>query len=405
MTHYHQVTQEASTRNGGFTDNFGYDSAGNPTTFKGVTKSYNSNNQQTGSGLAYDGNGNPTTYGGTTLTFDPENRLTAYGSVLTAAYTGDGLRAWKQNSSGRTYFLYDGIVPVAELDASGAVTATNSFGASGLVSRNASSMSVFYSFDSEGNVAQRSDASGTVLSNYLFSAHGSVLSGTLTDPFGYKAQFGYYTDTDTGLQLLTHRYYDPSTGRFLTRDPISYRGGINLYSYVRNRPETFVDPLGHDLWGFVGGAGGGAAVGGLGIMGSASYLIGANDNNGESGPSYGGAGNVGLAAGPQYGYPSNPDGSGGLGAMFGAGGGLFWSNARHFRDLAGRFETTIIGTPFGVGVEIDKSGPIYVISIAYGKGWGAGVFHYTTNTPCWTIWETTPGPKPPPSDERDYPVK
>src|SRR5437867_805698 len=57
-----QITQETSTRNGGFTDNFAYDSAGNSTTFKGVTKTYNSNNQQTGTGFVHDYNGNPTTY-------------------------------------------------------------------------------------------------------------------------------------------------------------------------------------------------------------------------------------------------------------------------------------------------------------------------------------------------------
>jgi YD repeat-containing protein len=145
-----QITQETSTRNGGFTDNFGYDSAGNPTSFKGITKSYNSNNQQTGTGFSHDSNGNPTNYGGTTLTFDPENRMTAYGSVLTAGYTGDSLRAWKQSSSTRSYFLYDGIVPVVEMDSSGSVTATNTFGASGLISRRTGSTSIFYSFDSEG---------------------------------------------------------------------------------------------------------------------------------------------------------------------------------------------------------------------------------------------------------------
>jgi RHS repeat-associated protein len=239
-----QITQETSTRNGGFTDNFGYDSAGNPTSFKGITKSYNSNNQQTGTGFSHDSNGNPTNYGGTTLTFDPENRMTAYGSVLTAGYTGDGLRAWKQSSSTRTYFLYDSIVPVIEMDSSGSVIATNSFGAAGLVSRHEGSTSASYSFDSEGNVTQRSDSSGSVLSNHLFSAHGSALSGTLSDPFGFKAQFGYYTDIETGLQLLTRRYYDPSSGRFITRDPVSYSGGINLYSYAKSNPLRYLDPLG-----------------------------------------------------------------------------------------------------------------------------------------------------------------
>ncbi|HEX6716318.1 MAG TPA: Ig-like domain-containing protein [Pyrinomonadaceae bacterium] len=239
-----QLTQETSTRNGGFTDNFAYDSAGNPTTFNGITKTYNANNQQVGTGYIHDNNGNPTTYGGVTLTFDPENRLTSYGSVLTAGYRGDGLRAWKQNATARIYFLYDGMMPVVEMDNSGSVTATNSFGAVGLVSRWAGSGSVFYSFDSEGNVAQRSDATSNVLSNHLFDSHGAVISGTLTEPFGYKAQFGYYTDEETGLQLLTHRYYDPNTGRFLTRDPIGFDGGINLYVYVTNNPVLLIDPQG-----------------------------------------------------------------------------------------------------------------------------------------------------------------
>lgn len=241
-----QLTQESSTRNGGLTDNFAYDAAGNPTTFKGQTNTYNSNNQQTGTGWSYDGNGNPTTYGGLTLTFDPENRMTSYSNSFTAGYSGDGLRAWKENSSGRQYFLYDGINPAVELDSSGAVVATNTFGANGLVSRRSGSDSIFYSFDSEGNAVQRSDGSGTVLQDYLFSSYGTVVSGTLSDPFGYKGQAGYYSDLESGLLMLTFRYYNPNTGRFLTRDPIGFDGGMNLYSYVTNNPTNIRDPLGLD---------------------------------------------------------------------------------------------------------------------------------------------------------------
>jgi RHS repeat-associated protein len=137
------------------------------------------------------------------------------------------------------------------LNSSGAVTATNTFGGGGLVSRSAGSTSVFYSFDSEGNITHRSDSSGTVLSNHVFSVHGSMLSGTLSQPFGYKAQLGYYTDNETGLQLLTNRYYDRSIGRFLTRDPVSYSGGLNLYSYVQNNVTNYIDPIGFERLNYV----------------------------------------------------------------------------------------------------------------------------------------------------------
>ena len=43
---------------------------------------------------------------------------------------------------------------------------------------------------------------------------------------------------------MTNRYYDPGTGRFLTRDPIGYGGGINLYGFVGNNPVTGADPEG-----------------------------------------------------------------------------------------------------------------------------------------------------------------
>jgi hypothetical protein len=39
-------------------------------------------------------------------------------------------------------------------------------------------------------------------------------------------------------------YYDPSTGRFLSRDPIEEVGGVHLYAYCHNRPALARDPLG-----------------------------------------------------------------------------------------------------------------------------------------------------------------
>ncbi|WP_197432258.1 RHS repeat-associated core domain-containing protein, partial [Pseudomonas lundensis] len=54
---------------------------------------------------------------------------------------------------------------------------------------------------------------------------------------------GQYHDHETGLHYNRYRYYDPQAGRFISKDPISYAGGLNLYAYAPN-PVEWVDPLG-----------------------------------------------------------------------------------------------------------------------------------------------------------------
>jgi len=70
--------------------------------------------------------------------------------------------------------------------------------------------------------------------NCLLRAHGRA-------PFGSAGGFGYQEDAN-GFKLLGHRYYDPSTGRFLTRDPI--KDGRNWYTYCENNVLQGADSAG-----------------------------------------------------------------------------------------------------------------------------------------------------------------
>ena len=52
-------------------------------------------------------------------------------------------------------------------------------------------------------------------------------------------------DPETSLYYYRARYYDPASGRFLSEDPVGFRGrDINLYRYGRNQPGRFTDPIG-----------------------------------------------------------------------------------------------------------------------------------------------------------------
>ena len=167
---------------------------------------------------------------------------------MSVGHRSDGLREYKQTGSSRTYYLYSGGVPVCELNADGSVKATNTFGANGLVSRTDSSGSKYYTFDPKGNVTQVVDNSGNVVATLQYDAYGNAVTGSDTNPtpYGFGGQAGYYTDSETGLSLATYRYYDPNEGRWLTRDPIGYLGGMDLYAYCDGNPVGALDPLG--LW-------------------------------------------------------------------------------------------------------------------------------------------------------------
>ena len=258
-----QLTNEFASRtflpypNGGgnvnYTENYQSDAADNLIQIRGGGTSYNSDNQPYGYGgvVSRDGNGNSLFY-----SHDPNDRITSFGT-----YRDDGLRAWKGQTY-KTYYVYDGTRIIYEYGPNGSFA--YGYGATGLVqtarySGSPSPIYTTYTFDPMGNVVSR--YAPTTPPDYPFdlSAYdafgqlrgyrnntGATLTQNPPDAVGYGGQWGNYTDLETGLVLMTYRFYDPVSCRFLTRDPMGYNGGINLYAYCRNNPINCFDPLGLD---------------------------------------------------------------------------------------------------------------------------------------------------------------
>jgi len=103
----------------------------------------------------------------------------------------------------------------------------------------------FYTRDHLGSIRELTDANGNLRARYDYDPYGQLtkVSGDLEADFAYT---GHYRHQSSGLYLTLYRAYDPNLGRWLTRDPLGERGGINLYSYVLNNPINLYDPLGLD---------------------------------------------------------------------------------------------------------------------------------------------------------------
>ncbi len=248
------------------------------------------------------------TYGSksSTLTWDEGDRLSkaVLGSIMflpSAGYLDDGRRAWRENPDGSyAFYLYDdsgayGTVPVGEYNADGVETALNIVGPDGWRERvipdwddnynygtgSNTATDDSFAFDPQGTVTERlridlSSYSSNETAAYLYdeSAYDSWGNRLLdydpygtahsfpdpeqitpTDAAGYEAQFGYQTDTATGLVLAGHRYYQPQTRRWVNRDPIGYAGGINLYEYSGNDPVNEADHNDTDFGDYANGIG------------------------------------------------------------------------------------------------------------------------------------------------------
>ncbi len=206
----------------------------------------------------YDNNGNTFTSGGKSFAYDFENRMKSMNnSAVTLQYDGDGNRVAKTVGAVTTRYLVDDLNPtrlpqVVEELVGGTVQRSYAYGRqrvgqSQLISGTWTTS--FYAYDGMGSVRLLTDSTGTITDTYDYDAWGNAISTTGTTPNLYLYR-GEQDDSDLGLYYLRARYFDPATGRFLTRDPA--QGGIEMpqtlhkYLYVGANPVRFADPTGYD---------------------------------------------------------------------------------------------------------------------------------------------------------------
>lgn len=257
--------------------------------------------------FSYDTDGNLTDDWRWHYTWDAENRLIAMdtqpGAVAAGAphqrlefdYDHQGRRSAKRllvrNSAGGAWtlqqnrrFLYDGWNLIAEfepdipnstlavlhtytwgLDLSG--TLQGAGGVGGLLLTSTASGAAIPTFDGNGNVvAYTALGSGEPLAEFEYGPFGETIrsTGSLSESSSFRFSTKF-ADAETGMVYYGLRYYNSSTGRWLSRDPIEEQGGVNLYEFVNNAPTNFIDRFGENpetVAGFISHYyfGGGASV-------------------------------------------------------------------------------------------------------------------------------------------------
>jgi len=109
---------------------------------------------------------------------------------------------------------------------------------------------MYYSFDALGNLTDLTDRTGETITQFRFSAFGSMYAGTLA-PYNFMGLTGKHYDPKSGLVDFDFRWYDPQNGRFTQVDTFKGRlhepGTQHAYAYVGNNPINYIDPDGHEI--------------------------------------------------------------------------------------------------------------------------------------------------------------
>ncbi|NJA05139.1 PASTA domain-containing protein [Methylococcaceae bacterium WWC4] len=186
------------------------------------------------------------------------------GSVIDYLVDGQNRRIGKKLSGNlvQGFLWQDQLKPIAELDASGNIVSRFVYANRQNVPDYMIKGGVTYRIVTDHLGSPRlvvKTADGTVMQRMEYDEFGKVTSDSNPgfQPFGFAG--GLY-DRDTGLVRFGARDFDAVTGRWVSKDPIMFRGDdVDLYSYVFGNPTNIIDPNGKcpsltDIWNAIRGA-------------------------------------------------------------------------------------------------------------------------------------------------------
>jgi len=107
----------------------------------------------------------------------------------------------------------------------------------------------YYQYDGGGSVRQLTNSVGQVTDSYEYDAFGNSFTKQGTTPNNYLYRGEQY-DSDLGLYYLRARYYNPATGRFMSKDPKAGKPidpkTLHKYLYAGGDPVNRIDPRGRE---------------------------------------------------------------------------------------------------------------------------------------------------------------
>ena len=186
--------------------------------------------------------------------------MTSGTTVVTMKYDAFGNRVAKTVNGVTTLYLVDDLNPtgypqVVEELVNGAVTRQYTYGLR-RISENLSPTVTgstwtpsFYDYDGFGTVRHLTNTLGAITDTYDYDAYGNFFTRQGTTPNNYLYRGEQY-DSDLSLYYLRARYYNPNSGRFMSRD--SLEGNffdpktLHKYLYAGGDPVNGWDATGHE---------------------------------------------------------------------------------------------------------------------------------------------------------------